>query len=912
MTTEKQSTMPGANDALERRVAELTAELEAANMSLRLSEARYAAVSRFADYAIITVDSLGKIVDWNESAEIMFGYAVAEVGGQPLTLLLPHRYHERHLASISGLMSGGEPYVVGKTVELVGLRGDKSEFPLQLSTVKWETDAGRFVTGIIRDITERNLAQKDLREREAELKEAQRVGQIGSWDWDSATDTITWSDELKRFFGLAPDQRPPGYEGHLKLYTAESAARLDQAVKLAAQTGKLYVLDLEHISADGARHWLTARGEAKRDTRGRITGFRGTSQDVSERKRAEQSAIDALAYSSLLIEVSPVGVITYKATGATVSANEAATRLVGATVEQLKAQNFREIESWKKSGLLTLAEQALATNSVVQKDIHLAPSTFGKESWFSTRFVPFVYNSERYLLGLFTDITERKRAEESLRESEEGLRAIFEGALDGILAADAESRTIVAANAAICSMLGYTRGEILRMDISAIHPRQDLPRVLEQFKKLLDGEIQLATDIPVLRKNGSVFYAEIKTAPIRLAGTDCLLGIFRDVTARKLAEASQRLAASVFDNALDAIMITDKDAKILAVNCAFTDITGYSTTEARGKSPRLLRSYQHDAAFYAAMEREIREVGSWRGEIWDKRKNGELYCELLSISAVRDERGEIINYCGIFADITEQKAAQTELMRLNAELEQRVAARTQELERANHELEAFSYSISHDLRAPLRHIRGFSTIVLEANEGKLDSASVDNLERIAAGARRMGELIDDLLRLSDISRREMRRLAFNLSEQATKVIEILARAHPERNVEVVIAPAMMAEGDPGLVHITMENLLGNAWKFTSRTALARVEIGHTERDGELVYFVRDNGAGFDMKYSAKLFGTFQRLHTTGEFEGTGIGLSIVQRIIARHEGRIWAEANPGEGAAFYFTLGKPGNRPEPD
>jgi len=385
------------------------------------------------------------------------------------------------------------------------------------------------------------------------------------------------------------------------------------------------------------------------------------------------------------------------------------------------------------------------------------------------------------------------------------------------------------------------------------------------------------------------------------AGTG-LAVTMQDISERKQAEASQRLAASVFDNALDGIFITDENFGIVAVNRAFTDVTGYSATETIGKTPRLLRSYQHDEAFYEAMRRTINETGSWQGEIWDKRKNGELYCELLSIGAVRDLRGEITNYCAIFADITERKVAQDELIRLNAELEERVAARTHELERANRELEAFSYSVSHDLRAPLRAIIGFSSIVVGTNREKLDSESAGYLARIQTGAQRMAELIDDLLQLSHISRQEMRKLTFNLSELSIKVVKILAEAHPERNVDVVIAPAMMVEGDPSLMHIAMENLLGNAWKFTSRTERARIEVGRIERDGELIYFVRDNGAGFDMKYSAKLFGAFQRLHSPGEFEGTGIGLSIVQRIVARHEGRIWVEAKVGEGATFYFTL----------
>jgi light-regulated signal transduction histidine kinase (bacteriophytochrome) len=217
-------------------------------------------------------------------------------------------------------------------------------------------------------------------------------------------------------------------------------------------------------------------------------------------------------------------------------------------------------------------------------------------------------------------------------------------------------------------------------------------------------------------------------------------------------------------------------------------------------------------------------------------------------------------------------------------------------------MQSFSYSISHDLRAPLRAINGFSKIVLAESAGKFDQETVDHLGRIAAGAERMGRLIDDLLHLSQVSRKELHRQAANLSELAGEVAGNLAQAHPERQVEILIAPAMMVDADRGLVHIALENLIGNAWKFTSRTNGARIEIGQQECDGEMVCFVRDNGAGFDMRYADKLFGAFQRLHTSREFEGTGIGLSIVQRIVMKHGGRIWAEAKPGEGATLYFTL----------
>ncbi len=234
--------------------------------------------------------------------------------------------------------------------------------------------------------------------------------------------------------------------------------------------------------------------------------------------------------------------------------------------------------------------------------------------------------------------------------------------------------------------------------------------------------------------------------------------------------------------------------------------------------------------------------------------------------------------------------------------EQRLHEKNLELEATNKELEAFSHSVSHDLRAPLRHIDGFSRILLENHGAQLDQQGKEYLERVCGATRRMSQLIDDMLHLSRVTRAEMRREETDLAAIALEIAAELGKNHPERSVEFEAAQGLTAQCDPRLSRIALENLLGNAWKFTGKCDRARVEFGMAERDGKPVYFVRDNGAGFDMAYVKKLFGAFQRLHSDDEFPGTGIGLATVQRIVHRHGGRIWAEAEIGKGAAFYFTL----------
>ena len=252
--------------------------------------------------------------------------------------------------------------------------------------------------------------------------------------------------------------------------------------------------------------------------------------------------------------------------------------------------------------------------------------------------------------------------------------------------------------------------------------------------------------------------------------------------------------------------------------------------------------------------------------------------------------------------IEDQKRAEEDLRTLNEELEQRVAERTSQLSATNKELEAFSYSVSHDLRAPLRGIDGFSQALLEDYGDKLDDKGKTYLERVCKATQKMGFLIDDMLKLSRITQAEMKRGVVDLSAMVREITEAHQKDNPGRIVAVTVPEGIVVQGDPYLLKVALENLVGNAFKFTGKEAHPRIEFGTAIMDGETACFIRDNGAGFDMAYVGKLFGAFQRLHTTEEFAGTGIGLATVQRIIARHRGQVWAEGEIGKGATFYFTL----------
>jgi PAS domain S-box-containing protein len=269
---------------------------------------------------------------------------------------------------------------------------------------------------------------------------------------------------------------------------------------------------------------------------------------------------------------------------------------------------------------------------------------------------------------------------------------------------------------------------------------------------------------------------------------------------------------------------------------------------------------------------------------------------------VLDSAGEPYAVCGISTDITERKRAEDEIRHLNANLELGVRQRTAELENSNKELDAFAYSVSHDLRAPLRSLHGFSDALLEDYADILDDVGKDYLHRLQRNVGRMGRMIDDLLNLSRATRAELERREVDLTAMSHEIVADMRAADPDREVTLTVPDGLTADADPHLLRLAMHNLLANAWKFTAKRPDATIEVGRFERSGETFFFVRDNGVGFDMSYAGKLFDAFQRLHTTSEFEGTGIGLAIVARVVRRHGGRIQAEAEIDHGATFYFNL----------
>jgi PAS domain S-box-containing protein len=365
---------------------------------------------------------------------------------------------------------------------------------------------------------------------------------------------------------------------------------------------------------------------------------------------------------------------------------------------------------------------------------------------------------------------------------------------------------------------------------------------------------------------------------------------------------SRELFKGILDIADDAIISIDQDQRIILFNQGAERLFGYQAREVVGQPldallPEPLRArHPHHVRQFRTQDVASRRMGE-RGSISARRKDGTVFPAEASISRIAIGGGTI--YTAILRDVTEARRAEEQIRQLNVDLRHRA----DQLESANRELEAFSYSVSHDLRAPLRTITGFSQVLVEDFAERLGAEGEDYLQRIGEAGRRMAQLIDDLLELSRLTRGSIRRERVDLSALARSVADELRAAEPDRDLAFVAAEGLAADADPHLVRALLTNLLGNAWKYTGKRPSARVEFGAEDGEaGGVVFFVRDNGVGFDMAYADKLFGAFQRLHGMKEYPGTGIGLATAQRIVHKHGGEIWAEAEVGRGATFRFTL----------
>ncbi len=511
------------------------------------------------------------------------------------------------------------------------------------------------------------------------------------------------------------------------------------------------------------------------------------------------------------------------------------------------------------------------------------------------------------------DITERNRQDEALKQSEDRYRSVIEASIHGIFVH--QDSIIQFVNSSLARMYGYENpSELIGRNVweTFISPEAE-PELRSKVERTLRGErLSIFSGWQGVRKDGSRIWIESSVAAITWKGRPALLAFHVDISERKQAEVAlrsseERLRASIENTPYVAVQWYDEDGRVLFWNSASKTVFGWSADEAIGETLDQLIFTPQQTADFVKVLKEIKVTGDSKGpvELDFHRRDGSLGTLVSTVFRIPSPQGEPCFVC-MDVDVTERKQAEAQIRELNADLEHRVAARTLQLQAANKELEAFSYSVSHDLRAPLRALNGFALALCEDHAGQLDADGLRYARRIQANAVLMDQLVEALLSLARVARAELRTTPVDLSCLAHTIADQLRTNDPKRDVEFVVAPDCLAIADQALVRVVLLNLLGNAWKYSGKKPRARIEFGSEQIDGETTFFVRDDGAGFDMTQARKLFGAFQRLHLAGEFEGHGIGLATVQRVVHRHGGRIWANAAVDQGATFYFTLGSGG------
>ncbi len=859
-----------------------------------------------------TVSPRGVILEANPCLGAMTGRDAGQLLGTSAADLAA----EAHRAAFDRLLEVGAGDSARGELELIG--PDDTTIPVQLSVSGFDLDEMLVRCLVFTDLTALHAAQREtaaahqaVREQDAFLEQAQESVGLGWWTAEAPVGgRLTLSPAAYRICGLDPAEFDRNIQTFWRLVHPDDEPRVFEAGVAALEGFAPFRLEHRIIRPDGAPRWVLQAAVVERDDAGQPLRMLGICQDITDRKQIEEEIRAAAAYNRSLLEASLDPLVTIGPDGSITDVNIATEEMTGSSRAELLGTDF--------STYFTEPELARAGYERVFRD-GAARDLPLEMRHRDERITSVLYNASVYrdpsgaVLGVVAaarDITQTKRAQEALRESEGRLRALFDNAPVGI-DDTGPGFEFIRVNDRFSQITGYTSDELRALRLpDIIHPA-DRDAVVASLRRLVSGEIgAYSVEERLLRKDGQTIWVEANRAVVRAAdgASPLLVGTLRDVTEIRRAREALRESEERFRGIFEVAPVSINDAtlggEIVDANPAMCAALGYTEDELCSLQ---LQDIIHPDDVTASLPQLERlwsgEIDSYSAVTRYRRKDGAVLWYDVSRAVVRDSDGHPLQFVAVGRDITVQHQAEAEVRGLNSQLEARVGQRTAELEGANQNLEAFTYSVSHDLRAPLRALSGFSQALVEDYGDQLDEAGRGYTARIQAASERMATLIDDLLHLSRVSRAEMSVEPVDLTAEVGAIASDLRSREPDRRVRFAIQDDVWVSADRTLIRSVVQNLMENAWKFTGRRDDAVIEFGTTTAEGtRICCYVRDNGAGFDPAYAGKLFQPFQRLHTDAEFPGTGIGLASVRRIIERHGGRTWADGAVGQGASFYFTL----------
>jgi PAS domain S-box-containing protein len=908
------------NADLEQRVEQRTAALAAEAAARLESEGRLAAVIKSAMDSIITLDREQRIVLFSQAAEKLFQCPRNEAVGRPITSFIPH------LGRLDS--DGSSSQVMGLRDALSAVRADGEEFQIEASISEYEIAGRRMFTIILRDITERKQAE-ETRDRLSLIVDSSDDAIISKTLNGKVT---AWNRGAEKVFGYSAAEMvgkpmlrllPPG--------------RIEEEADILARIGRgesVEHFETVRVRKDGTAIDVSVTISPIRNGDGVVVGASKIARDITQRKQAEDALREKERRLSESQRIAHIGSWAYdlKDTTCRLVWSEELYQLYGVssetfvpTMESLLSLIVSEdrvlIRDWMKA--------CAAGEKPADMDFRLRLPD-GTVRVFSRRgeLQYDADNKSSRLVGTSQDITERRQVEAALRESEERLLAMANGIPQLAWIAGADG-SIYWYNQRWYEFTGTTLEQMQGWGWQSVHHPDFLPEVLAKWTSAIAEGKPVEMEFP-LRGSDGLFRAFLtRVMPlkdsegrvVRWFGTNTDISVLKQteerlaVQAEELRHSRQALESQAFmlqtvlDSMVEGLVAANEQGEFVLWNPAAEKILGLGPTNLpssewsahyglylpdtvtpipSGETP-LERTLRGEAV---STELFLRQAGANLG-LWLE-ANG---------SPLIDKDGVLRGGVLAFRDITRRKTDELVIRKLNEELEEKIAKRTEQLEASNRELEAFSYSVSHDLRTPLRHIGGFARILVKEFGPAMPVEAQEHLQRIEDAVSRMGQLIDALLKLAVLRRQSLRLRRSELNPIVEEVISMLQPECEGRDVEWRIAKLPALDCDPVLMAQVFQNLLGNAMKYSRGRSKSVIEVDSIQQaDKPAIIFVRDNGAGFDLKYAEKLFGVFQRFHTTSEFEGTGVGLATVHRIIQKHGGMIWAEAEPDHGATFYFAL----------